>query len=108
MSDSKNPQINVDKISIRHYSVGSISNQHQFEGLCNLGGQTIYPNFSLLMLVASNCFLSYSLICNPCSAAIPLRTVPDAVFTRWLQASYGGHLPGYIASLWSYTSEDSA
>ena len=40
--------------------------------------------------------------------AIPLRTVPDAVFTRWLQASYGTHLPGYIAFLWSYPSEDSA
>ena len=30
---------------------------------------------------------------------IVLGTVPDAVFTRWLQASYGRHLPGYIAFL---------
>ena len=63
--------------------------------LCSLGG------FRHLM---AGIFLD---ILHSCGA-IPLRTVPDAVFTRWLQASYGGHLPGYIAFLWSYPSEDSA
>ena len=63
--------------------------------LCSLG------EFRHLM---SGIFLD---ILHSCGA-IPLRTVPDAVFTRWLQASYGRHLPGYIAFLWSYPSEDSA
>ena len=36
------------------------------------------------------------------------RTLPDAVFTRWHNASYARHFPEYIAFLWSYPSEDSA
>ena len=37
LPDNKDPRINVDKISIRRESVGSISNRHWSDNLCYLG-----------------------------------------------------------------------
>ena len=40
--DSKDHRITVDKISLRHLCVGSISNQRRSKGLCYLGQTDAY------------------------------------------------------------------
>ena len=81
-SDSKHPWIAVDKASIRHFRVGSMSNQRRSEGFCYLGS----ISFSYLWNTLHKRFLeNIRLIRNRLSLKIAVYVFNEAYLAcAWL------------------------